>query len=212
MALLELLRILLDNVLGVPFDMTAHLRQVFFAVALIGVLAIRSTGLIAGAFAQIRSADAQGRGAGEIIPSTTPGVHTPVPAQPHSATGSRADQQSAPALTCSGLRKSFGGVTAVADASLDLFDGRIVAIIGPNGAGKTSTFNILSGVEQSDSGTASIGGTSIIGRTAAEIARLGLARTFQDVRVWGRLSAIENILAARAEPTWGDGARMACPT
>ena len=102
-------------------------------------------------------------------------------------------------MTCSGLRKSFGGVTAVADASLDLFDGKIVAIIGPNGAGKTSTFNILSGVEQSDSGTASIGGTSIIGRTAAEIARLGLARTFQDVRVWGRLSAIENILAARAD-------------
>ena len=199
MALLELLRILLDNVLGVPFDMTAHLRQVFFAVALISVLAIRSTGLIAERSPRYALPTRRAGEAGETIPPTAPGVHTRVPAQPRSTTGSRADQQSAPALTCSGLRKSFGGVTAVADASLDLFDGKIVAIIGPNGAGKTSTFNILSGVEQSDSGTASIGGTSIIGRTAAEIARLGLARTFQDVRVWGRLSAIENILAARAD-------------
>ena len=77
MALLELLRILLDNVLGVPFDMTAHLRQVFFAVALISVLAIRSTGLIAERLPKYVLPTRRAGGAGEIIPSTTPGVHTP---------------------------------------------------------------------------------------------------------------------------------------
>jgi branched-chain amino acid transport system permease protein len=182
--LLELLRYLLESVIVVPFEMTAHLRQVVFAVTLILVLTVRSGGLFPERLPRHRR------------PAGLPPVLAVVDGGKPPAAADARDSTEAPLLTCRGLAKSFGGVVAVADASLDLHPGKIVAIIGPNGAGKTSTFNILSGFETADAGKAAIRGRSIIGLTAAEIARLGLARTFQDVRVWPRLSAIENILVS----------------
>lgn len=194
--LLEVLRFLLDNVLAVPFEMTAHLRQVVFAVTLVLALAWRSSGLIPERLPIYRR------------PAASPAA-LPVPADrtalvsvaPVSAALSSEQKEPAPVLTCQGLRKSFGGVVAVADARLTLRPGRIVAIIGPNGAGKTSTFNILSGFEKADGGEAFLHGVPILQQSAAEIARLGLARTFQDVRAWPRLSVIENLLVVQRAPS-----------
>jgi branched-chain amino acid transport system permease protein len=194
--LLEVLRFLLDNVLAVPFEMTAHLRQVVFAVTLIFVLAWRSSGLVRETLPiNRRPATPAGKSAasGDRLPSVsiasaaanTPAEHT----------------KPDPVLICQGLSKSFGGVIAVADARLTLRPGRIVAIIGPNGAGKTSAFNILSGFEKADGGEALLQGVPILQRSTAEIARLGLARTFQDVRVWSRLSVIENLLVVLQGPS-----------
>jgi branched-chain amino acid transport system permease protein len=186
--LLEALRFLLDNVLSVPFDMTAHLRQVVFAVTLVATLAWRGSGIFPEALPLFR------RPPRAKLPAV---AASPTPAVP---------ERTAPAFTCRGLRKSFGGVIAVADASLTLQPGQIVAIIGPNGAGKTSTFNILSGFEKADAGEALMDGVSILGCSTAEIARLGLVRTFQDVRVWPRLTTIENLLVveerARHPSAW----------
>lgn len=187
-AVLELLRLLLENVLSVPFEMTAHLRQVFFAATLILVLSIRGSGLVRESLPRYR------RNGRLAVPGTEEFAPTPVAAAASVAPLPR-PAESQPILSARGLSKHFGGVQAVADAGIDLYRGRIVAIIGSNGAGKTSTFNILSGFEQPDSGTVTLRGEPITGQPPARIAQAGLARTFQDVRVWRGLTVIENILA-----------------
>jgi len=200
--LLEFLRFFLDNVLGVPFEMTAHLRQVVFAVALIAMLAWRGSGIVPEKLPVYRrSRDGDATGAEHIAPSHSAVTLAAVPAS--RAERPTVSEMGPPVLTCSGLSKRFGGVVAVADARLSLRRGRIVSIIGPNGAGKTSTFNILSGFEQANEGEAHLNGVAILGRSTAEIARLGLARTFQDVRAWSRLTVIENLLAV--QPGFGGG-------
>jgi branched-chain amino acid transport system permease protein len=187
--LLEALRFALDNVFVVPFELTAHLRQVAFAGLLIATLAWRGQGLVPERLPKHRRAGGATATADPIVKPMTPlAVRDPL-------------------LRCAGLRKSFGGVDAVTDASFTVRAGEIVALIGPNGAGKTSTFNILSGIEQGDGGQAWLGDTSILGKSSAEIARLGLARTFQDVRVWPRLTLIENLLAVQD----GGGLQLTTP-
>jgi len=181
--LLEALRFVLDNGLGVPLDMTAHLRQAAYSVILVLILAVRSHGLFPERLPRLARPPAR-----QPAPRPAP---APTPASSDAVT----DLGEA-VLTASNLQKHFGGVTAVASAGLSLRRGKIIAIIGSNGAGKTTVFNILSGFETADGGEAHVGRTSILGRQAAEIARLGVARTFQDVRIWNRLTVIENILAA----------------
>lgn len=91
------------------------------------------------------------------------------------------------------LSKRFGGLLAVADASLSVAEGEIVALIGPNGAGKTTLFAMISGFVAPDAGTVRFAGRDVTGRPPHEICRLGVARTFQIVQPFGRLSVRENI-------------------
>ena len=93
-----------------------------------------------------------------------------------------------------GLRKSFGGLTAVKGVDFYLNAGEIVGLIGPNGAGKTTLFNLISGVYHSDSGTLLYGGREITALRPFEICRLGIARTFQIVRPFLKMSCLENVL------------------
>ncbi|MFL6570161.1 MAG: ABC transporter ATP-binding protein [Burkholderiales bacterium] len=93
------------------------------------------------------------------------------------------------------LRKSFGGVRAVHDVSVDVPPGSIFALIGPNGAGKSTLLNLLSGVYQPDSGSLSFDQANLIGLPAYERARLGIARTFQKIRLFKQLTLLENVLA-----------------
>ncbi len=102
-----------------------------------------------------------------------------------------------PTLQCDGLFKQFGDVRALADVSVRLSRPGIVAIIGPNGAGKTTLLNAFSGFVQADRGVCRLEGLELSGHSVAEVARLGIARTFQEVRVIDRLSAIENVMLAR---------------
>src|SRR3954463_8095051 len=98
-------------------------------------------------------------------------------------------------LTAKGLHKSFGGVRAVRDVSFDVAAGSIFALIGPNGAGKSTMLNLISGVYQPDAGTLSFDGADLAGLPAHRRVRLGIARTFQKIRLFKQLSVLENVVA-----------------
>jgi len=108
-----------------------------------------------------------------------------------------------PVLSVERVRKSFGGVAAVNDVSLALEPGRIYGLIGPNGSGKTTLFNCITGIERLDAGRVSLRGERIDGLKPWQIARRGIGRTFQIIRVFPELTALENLLVvtrgARAE-------------
>ena len=91
------------------------------------------------------------------------------------------------------ITKSFGGIVAIAEASLELYDGEILGIIGPNGAGKTTLFDLMSGFLTPDEGTITLGGTDITNVPPHKRARLGLGRSFQDARLIPSLSVAENL-------------------
>ena len=90
----------------------------------------------------------------------------------------------------------FGGLVAVNDVSFDIPEGSIVSLIGPNGAGKTTFFNVLTGLYQPTSGSVSFDGEDITGRVPHKIAAGGMARTFQNIRLFGMMTAQENVMVA----------------
>jgi len=98
------------------------------------------------------------------------------------------------ALEASGLGKSFGGVSAIADVSFSVRDRSLTALIGPNGAGKTTLFNLITNLILPDRGGVQFYGTSLAGLAPDQIARLGLLRTFQAARVFPGMTAFENVL------------------
>ncbi len=97
-------------------------------------------------------------------------------------------------LQVHGLHKSFDGVTALDGFSCSVGQGEIVGLIGPNGAGKTTLFNILTGFVRPNSGRASFRGLNLLRATPHRVARAGIARTFQDLRLIRRLSVLDNVL------------------
>ncbi|HSD43326.1 MAG TPA: ABC transporter ATP-binding protein [Burkholderiales bacterium] len=98
-------------------------------------------------------------------------------------------------IRATALNKSFGGVRAVRDISIDVPENSIFALIGPNGAGKSTLLNLLSGIYQPESGTLEFAGRNLIGMPAHRRVRLGLARTFQKIRLFKQLTLLENVLA-----------------
>jgi branched-chain amino acid transport system ATP-binding protein len=100
-------------------------------------------------------------------------------------------------LDVRGLGISFGGLRAVSDFSMTLEPGDLRGMIGPNGAGKTTVFNLLTGVYLPDTGTIRLGGTSLVGLRPHRIAAAGLARTFQNIRLFPHLSVLDNVRVAR---------------
>lgn len=92
------------------------------------------------------------------------------------------------------LTVKFGGLTALDDVSFDIRRGEILGLIGPNGAGKTTCFNAMTGVYKPTSGDVLLEGVSIKGQKQHQITRLGLARTFQNIRLFGEMSALENVV------------------
>jgi len=94
------------------------------------------------------------------------------------------------------LSLSFGGLRALAELDLAVTDREIVSVIGPNGAGKTSVFNVITGIYEPSSGDVRFAGQSIAGQLPHSIARKGIARTFQSLRLFLNMSVIENVMAA----------------
>jgi branched-chain amino acid transport system ATP-binding protein len=99
-------------------------------------------------------------------------------------------------LSLDELSLSFGGLRAISELDLQVDDGEIVSLIGPNGAGKTTVFNVITGVYQPSSGDVRFAGRSITGQPPHRIARLGIARTFQSLRLFLNMSVLENVMAA----------------
>lgn len=100
-----------------------------------------------------------------------------------------------PLLSLQDLSKSFGGLVAVNRVSFDVLPGSIVGLIGPNGAGKTTVFNLITGNYKPDSGRILFDGKALGGLLTSKIVTLGIARTFQTIRLFQSLSVLENVLA-----------------
>ena len=101
-----------------------------------------------------------------------------------------------PLLEVDELCISFGGLKAVRGFSLSLPRGALYGLIGPNGAGKTTIFNLLTGLYRPDSGTIQLGGVRIAGRPPHRVTKAGVARTFQNIRLFGELSVLDNVRLA----------------
>jgi len=100
-------------------------------------------------------------------------------------------------LTTDALSVTFGGVRALAGVSISVREGEILSIIGPNGAGKTTFFNAVTGAYAPTSGSVFLGGGEITGKSPDEVARLGLARSFQNLKPFAEMTLLENVLIGR---------------
>ncbi|WFR84380.1 ABC transporter ATP-binding protein [Arthrobacter sp. Y-9] len=119
-----------------------------------------------------------------------------------------------PLVQVKNLTMKFGGLTALDDVTFDINRGEILGLIGPNGAGKTTCFNAMTGVYKPTSGTVTLEGKPLNGLAQHKITRRGLARTFQNIRLFGEMTALENVvvgLDARHKTSVG-GALLRLPT
>lgn len=99
-----------------------------------------------------------------------------------------------PLLDLQNVTKEFGGLRAVDDVTLQVFPKQIVSIIGPNGAGKTTVFNLITGLYHPTRGSITLGGRSIVGLSPDQVVGYGLARTFQNIRLFNNMTVLENVL------------------
>ena len=99
-------------------------------------------------------------------------------------------------LEVAGLEKSFGGLRALQDCSFSIAQGRITCLVGPNGAGKTTIFNVITGFLKPNAGHVSFCGRSLDGFTPQAVVHAGIARTFQNLRLFADLTALDNVMVA----------------
>ena len=99
-------------------------------------------------------------------------------------------------LRLEGVTRRFGGLTAVGNVSLSIEQGQLFGLIGPNGAGKTTLFNLITGVYTPDEGSMELNGKSLDGLKPHQLAALGISRTFQNIRLFGSMNALDNVKTA----------------
>jgi branched-chain amino acid transport system ATP-binding protein len=104
---------------------------------------------------------------------------------------------SEPILRVSGVSKRFGGLQALSDVGITIAPGQVYGLIGPNGAGKTTFFNVLTGLYMPDSGSFELGGKPYQPSAVHEVAKAGIARTFQNIRLFADMTALENVMVGR---------------
>ena len=164
-------------------DIVDAIRNLVFGLLLVLFMRFRPEGLV--------PEHARGRrrhGVGQPAPAlAVPGI-LPSAGPVHDGAG--------PALVAQGLRKSFGGIKAADELSLALPRGKVTALVGPNGAGKTTVFNLLTGFLAAEAGTVALQGEDITRLAPWRTVRLGLARSFQDVRLFERMTVLDNVLVA----------------
>lgn len=100
-------------------------------------------------------------------------------------------------LFIKGVNKRFGGLQALSDVGMQIMEGQIYGLIGPNGAGKTTFFNVVTGLYEPDSGEFVLDGKTYKPTTVHEVAKAGIARTFQNIRLFGGMTALENVMTGR---------------
>ena len=100
-------------------------------------------------------------------------------------------------LNVTGASKRFGGVQALSDVGITIRRGEVVGLIGPNGAGKTTFFNVITGLYTPDAGTFELGGKPYKPTAVHEVAKAGIARTFQNIRLFPEMTALENVMVGR---------------
>jgi branched-chain amino acid transport system ATP-binding protein len=96
-----------------------------------------------------------------------------------------------------GASKRFGGLQALSDVSLSIHEGQVYGLIGPNGAGKTTFFNVITGLYTPDGGSFMLGGQAYTPQAVHQVAKAGIARTFQNIRLFAEMTALENVMVGR---------------
>ncbi len=177
------------DISGHQFEIT---REVAYGILVIGVV-IAAPG---GAFGLIRSRFTARRVLRHPGQSPTGVVEGPPPSlmierRPRQA---RDDHEAAP-LAVAHVTQRFGGLVAVNDVSFTLTRGTLTSLIGPNGAGKTTLFNAISGIGRPSEGRVTIGGADVTGWQPHRVAALGVGRTFQNARLFGEMTVLENVVA-----------------
>jgi branched-chain amino acid transport system permease protein len=191
---------------------TASLVQlVVYGLALVVLMMVRPQGALPEGFSLWRRitkgkpAETRIEMLDDWVPTTHAVVHQPGDGVTGAAEVARERDrervwQEAPiVLETSGVSKRFGGIVAADDLAIQLREGTITALVGPNGAGKTTVFNLLTGFIPPDSGSVLLNGVELVGRNPAKVARMGLVRSFQDVRLMQRLSCLQNVMLAVQE-------------
>ncbi|HZO06326.1 MAG TPA: branched-chain amino acid ABC transporter ATP-binding protein/permease [Solirubrobacterales bacterium] len=182
-----------EKVINLSPETSALWRLIAFGVLLIVVLMLRPQGLLPEGLSiqalirklRSRSAVEEPVVAPAPVPASTPGNGT-----------APAGDGGEPILKVSDVRKSFGGIHAVNGLSFELPRGRVTGLIGPNGAGKTTVFNLLTGAITLDEGTVELRGEDITGWPIDRVARHGMVRSFQDVRIFPSLTVLDNVRMA----------------
>lgn len=173
-------------------------RMLIYGVALVLLVIYRPQGLIPARSGSSSSGPGRtgqrSRRTPEVepCPAEAPGVHVEPRATARAGTATTTGE---PALEVRDVRCTFGGLAALAGVSLTVHRGEVVGIIGPNGAGKTTLFNLITGVTRPSSGDIRVFGKSVVGLPSHTIAALGVARTFQNIRLFEGQSVLENVLA-----------------
>lgn len=175
--------------IALPVDIADKLRLVMYGLVLILVLLFRPQGLLPerrgrAAMTVDLSGEAEAAG-GEVV---------------HAASAGAGEVT----MKATDLKKTFGGITAVSHLSLELRAGRITGLIGPNGAGKTTAFNMLTGFLRPNGGTIELRGREIRNLKPHQLVGAGVARSFQDLRLFTKMTAIENVLVALPNQTGDD--------
>ncbi|MCS5723401.1 branched-chain amino acid ABC transporter ATP-binding protein/permease [Herbiconiux sp. CPCC 203407] len=192
--LLGLLNPVLDALVGAE---ASAWRGVIYGLALVLVMRYRPQGLIPEHQGPLRFLRRRRRRNAAESAAPARSERDRVPGAAPTATDAAASRPAPEVvLSVEGMSKSFGGIKAVSDATFDLTRGQITALVGPNGAGKTTLFNLITNAITPDQGAVTLNGTSITGLSISEIARRGMARSFQDGRLFERLSALDNVAMA----------------
>jgi branched-chain amino acid transport system permease protein len=173
--------------LQVPPTVSGAIRQLIYGVLLVLFMRFRPQGLLAEHQSGVRGARRTTRRESR---ATSGG-------QSRSGAAAAINRSGGPLLEVRGATKHFGGIRALSNLSLALPEGTITGLIGPNGAGKTTAFNVITGFLPPDAGTVRYRGQKITGLPPYRVARLGIARSFQDLRLFQRMTVLDNVLVAR---------------
>ncbi|MEA2277317.1 MAG: branched-chain amino acid transport system ATP-binding protein livM [Solirubrobacteraceae bacterium] len=185
-----------QSVINLSAETTSLVRQVAYGAILVGVLMVRPSGLLPEGVRLRRSSSRAAPGGPGTANDTPPEVAAPTP-DLQVVRGEPAEVIAAvepyALVEVRRLSKTFGGIRAVDGLDLTLDAGKITGLIGPNGAGKTTVFNLLTGATKPDAGTVVLRGTDITGWSPNRVAVAGMARSFQDVRIFAGLTVLENV-------------------
>lgn len=180
----------LQQVLQIRPEDSALIRPIVFGLLLVLIMRFRPAGIVPERHRTPRMGTASSSAAASDAVANAGSV----PATQRGATP-EAERQSA-VVVVEGIDKSFGGVHAVRGLSLQLRKGEITALVGPNGAGKSTVFNLITGEIRPNSGVVHLHGDDITGWTPNRVAKAGMVRSFQDLRIFGSLTPIENVMMA----------------
>jgi branched-chain amino acid transport system permease protein len=206
-ALVVLLTPFLQNVLNLKSNVAALWQLVAYGCALVLFVFFRPSGIIPegasvhSVATRLRSWRQKGTTEARIAGSDGPGAQLPtisakrrpvIESLPDTVRADTAEVETV--VSVKGLAKSFGGIRAVNGLDLDLTKGRVTALVGPNGAGKTTVFNLLTGFIRPDRGTVHLYGENVRGLRPDQIAKRGMVRSHQDIRLFPALTVMENVM------------------